>query len=54
MPARKLKEFLDKEKVKYVSIMHSTAYTAQEVAESAHVTRREFATTVKKVLSFTN
>ena len=46
MPARKLKEFLDKEKVKYVNIMHSTAYTAQEVAASAHVTGREFAKTV--------
>ena len=46
MPASKLKEFLDKEKVKYVNIMHSTAYTAQEVAASAHVTGREFAKTV--------
>jgi Ala-tRNA(Pro) deacylase len=46
MPARKLKEFLDKEKIKYVSIMHSTAYTAQEVAASAHVTGRELAKTV--------
>ena len=46
MPARKLKEFLDKERVKYVNIMHSTAYTAQEVAASAHVTGREFAKTV--------
>jgi Ala-tRNA(Pro) deacylase len=46
MPARKLKEFLDKEKIKYVSIMHSTAYTAQEVAASAHITGRELAKTV--------
>jgi len=46
MPVKKLKEFLDKEKVKYVSIIHSTAYTAQEVAASAHVTGRELAKTV--------
>src|SRR6476660_357680 len=46
MPARKLKEFLQKENVKYVSILHSTAYTAQEVAASAHVTGKELAKTV--------
>lgn len=46
MPARKLKEYLDKEKIKYISIMHSTAYTAQEVAASAHITGRELAKTV--------
>src|SRR5437867_9011376 len=46
MPVRKLKEFLDREKVKYVSIIHSTAYTAQEVAASAHITGRELAKTV--------
>lgn len=46
MPVRKLKEFLDRENVKYVSIIHSAAYTAQEVAESAHITGREMAKTV--------
>lgn len=46
MPVRKLKEFLDKEKIKYLSITHSTAYTAQEVAASAHITGRELAKTV--------
>lgn len=46
MPAKKLKEFLDREKIKYVSIMHSTAYTAQEVAASAHITGKELAKTV--------
>jgi len=46
MPVKKLKEFLDKEKIKYVSIIHSPAYTAQEVAASAHVTGRELAKTV--------
>jgi Ala-tRNA(Pro) deacylase len=46
MPVRKLKEFLDKEGIKYLSIVHSPAYTAQEVAASAHITGRELAKTV--------
>ena len=46
MPVKKLKEFLDREKVKYVSIVHSTAYTAQEVAASAHITGKELAKTI--------
>ena len=46
MPVKKLKEFLDKEKIKYVSIIHSPAYTAQEVAASAHVTGKELAKTI--------
>src|SRR5258707_14515970 len=46
MPVKKLKEFLDREKIKYVSIVHSTAYTAQEVAASAHITGKELAKTV--------
>jgi Ala-tRNA(Pro) deacylase len=46
MPVRKLKAFLDQEGIKYVSIVHSPAYTAQEVAASAHITGRELAKTV--------
>jgi Ala-tRNA(Pro) deacylase len=46
MPVRKLKAFLDGEGIKYVSIIHSPAYTAQEVAASAHITGRELAKTV--------
>src|SRR5947199_2645719 len=46
MPVKTLKQFLDKEKIKYVSIVHSTAYTAQEVAASAHITGKELAKTV--------
>jgi Ala-tRNA(Pro) deacylase len=46
MPVRKLKAFLDQERIKYVSIVHSAAYTAQEVAASAHITGRELAKTV--------
>jgi Ala-tRNA(Pro) deacylase len=46
MPTRKLKEFLDAHGVKYVTIRHSMAYTAQEVAASAHIRGKEMAKTV--------
>jgi Ala-tRNA(Pro) deacylase len=46
MPVRKLKEFLDKQKVKYVVQEHSPAYTAQEIAASAHIPGKELAKTV--------
>lgn len=46
MPIQKLKEFLDREGVKYVTISHSCAYTAQEIAASAHIPGREMAKTV--------
>jgi len=46
MPARKLKEFLDNQGITYVTVGHSPAYTAQEVAESAHIPGREMAKTV--------
>ena len=46
MPATKLKEFLDANGVKYVTIHHSVAYTAQEVAASAHVRGSDMAKTV--------
>lgn len=46
MPAKKIKEFLDKNKIKYVSITHSSAYTAQEIAASAHIPGKELAKTV--------
>lgn len=46
MSAEKLRAFLDKNQVKYVSMMHSPAFTAQEVAASAHVSGKQFAKTV--------
>src|SRR5437667_5484169 len=46
MPVAKLKKFLDEKGVKYISIVHSPAYTAQEVAASAHITGKELAKTV--------
>ncbi len=46
MPIRKLKAFLDENGVKYVTITHSPAFTAQEVAASAHIPGKEIAKTV--------
>lgn len=46
MPVKKLKEFLDENKVKYITISHSPAYTAQEMAAKAHVPGKEIAKTV--------
>jgi len=46
MPAQKLKDFLDRHNIKYVTISHSFAYTAQEIAASAHVAGKELAKTV--------
>jgi len=46
MPAKQLKDFLDSHNVKYVTIAHSTAYTAQETASLAHIRGTEFAKTV--------
>jgi len=46
MPMRKLAKFLDDQRVRYVRISHSPAYTAQEIAASAHVPGRELAKTV--------
>jgi Ala-tRNA(Pro) deacylase len=46
MPAKKLKEFLDSHHVKYQSIIHSTAYTAQEIASLVHIKGQELAKTV--------
>ncbi len=46
MPSTELKKYLDKQNVKYKTVNHSPAYTAQEVAASAHVAGRDFAKTV--------
>ena len=46
MPARKLKEFLDSQAVKYLKIAHSPAYTAREVAQSLHIKGHKVAKTV--------
>ena len=46
MVAKKLKEFLDGNRVKYVTLAHSLAYTAQEVAASTHISGQEMAKTI--------
>lgn len=46
MPLQKLKEFLDRHNVKYVTISHSLAYTASEIAASTHIPGKELAKTV--------
>jgi len=46
MPATKLKQFLDSHNIKYVSITHSKAYTAQGIAAAAHISGKELAKTV--------
>lgn len=46
MPVALLKEFLDRNRVQYVTITHSPAHTAQTIAESAHVSGKEMAKTV--------
>ena len=46
MPVRKLKEFLDGNKIRYVAIAHSQAFTSQEIAASAHIPGKELAKTV--------
>ena len=46
MPAKKLKAFLDSQCVKYISLQHSPAYTAPEVAESVHLSGHILAKTV--------
>jgi len=46
MPVRKLRDFLDNEGIKYVTVSHSVAYTAQEIAARAHVRGKSLAKTV--------
>jgi Ala-tRNA(Pro) deacylase len=46
MPLQKLKEFLDRQNVKYVVISHSPAYTAAGIAALAHIPGKELAKTV--------
>lgn len=50
MLAKSLKNYLDNRRIKYVTITHSKAYTAHEVAESAHIPEQMLAKTVMVVL----
>lgn len=46
MPLNKLKEYLDSNQIRYVTIKHSLAFTAQEIAASAHIKGKSIAKTV--------
>ena len=46
MPSALLKELLDENDIKYISIMHSMAFTATDIAKSVHIPSRELAKTV--------
>lgn len=47
MPLKKrLRDYLDENQVKYVTMIHSKAYTAQEIAAIIHVPGKMFAKTV--------
>ncbi len=46
MPLKQLRDLLENQKVKYSSILHSPAFTAQEVAASAHISGKALAKTV--------
>lgn len=46
MPVQKLKEFLDTNGVRYTTISHSIAFTAQGIAARTHIHGKELAKTV--------
>jgi len=46
MACKKLIRYLDENNVKYITITHSQAFTAQQVAASAHIKGKEMAKTV--------
>lgn len=46
MPSRKIKEYLDRNNVPYLTINHSLAFTAQKVAAASHISGWELAKTV--------
>lgn len=46
MPCEKLIKFLDDNRVKYITITHSQAFTSQQIAASAHIKGKDLAKTV--------
>lgn len=50
MLAKTLKKYLDERNVRYVTIQHSPAFTAQEVAQSAHIPGGGLAKTVMVII----
>jgi Ala-tRNA(Pro) deacylase len=43
---RRLREYLDAHKIRYQVLTHSTAYTAQEVAQAQHIPGQQMAKVV--------
>jgi Ala-tRNA(Pro) deacylase len=50
MPVKKLKEFLDENNVKYITIRHSMAFKSQEIAATTHISGKELAKTVMIII----
>jgi Ala-tRNA(Pro) deacylase len=50
MPVQKLKQYLDCHGIKYLTITHSPAYTAQAIAAVAHIPGKDLAKTVMVAL----
>jgi len=46
MPSSKLKKYLDEHQIPYITISHSQAFTAQQVAASTHIPGKEMVKTV--------
>jgi Ala-tRNA(Pro) deacylase len=46
MPAKRITQYLKEEKVKYKTLKYKPAYTAQEIAASAHIPGNQLAKTV--------
>ena len=46
MPVPRLRDFLDSNKIKYTTIVHSVAYTADAIAALTHISGKEVAKTV--------
>lgn len=46
MPVERLKAFLDDHQVRYVTMIHSRAFTAQEIAAATHIPGKAMAKTV--------
>jgi len=46
MPSQRLMDYLDQNSIKYTTMRHSLAYTAQEIAAVSHIPGKVFAKTV--------
>jgi Ala-tRNA(Pro) deacylase len=51
MPCKKIKEYLDRNEVPYLTISHSQAFTAQQIAASAHIPGKNMVKTVMVIIN---